>query len=268
MNSSPPRDVLVQKRFTLDEVQSLVARSETLLGRSLQRLLDRHASGGAGRPRRHRLIELLQRMREGAQDPDGIRGGVAAVNAPELHAVLDLYDEWHTSSAWPELQRMLCSPAEFLHTVATLALANQLRTRHPRRDALMWADTDHRRDLQILRPRQAWTCSFSSCETRCRMSSSTAIISFGDAWRSRLRSTKRAVTVAPIRPKQPIPTTIITPPRASVRRRDSIRPRAGPVAGLLGQRSATVSGSRTLRLGCSAGSYYGGQPTGITPVGS
>jgi hypothetical protein len=35
---------------------------------------------------------------------------------------------------------------------------------------------------------------------------------FGDTWSSRLRSTKWAVIVAEVKPKQPIPTTITTPP--------------------------------------------------------
>jgi hypothetical protein len=82
-------NALVEKRFTSDEVQALVLRAERLLGRSLGKLLERHGAAGS-RPRRHRLIELLLRMRRAAQDPDGIWGGIAAVNAPELHAFLDL----------------------------------------------------------------------------------------------------------------------------------------------------------------------------------
>jgi hypothetical protein len=142
-------NVLVEKRFTSDEVHALVGRAEQLLGRSLVKLLERHAVAGS-RPRRHRLIELLLRMRQAAQDPDGIWGGVAAVNAPELHAFLDLYDEWHESRAWPELQRMLCSPAEFLHTVSTLAIANLLRTRHPNTGLAISEGSEKHPDLMLL----------------------------------------------------------------------------------------------------------------------
>ena len=141
--------VLVEKQFTSDEVQALTSRAEQLLGRSLGKLLERHAAA-ASRPRRHRLIELLLRMRRAADDPDGIWGGVAAVNAPELHAFLDLYDEWHESPAWLELQRMLCSPAEFLHTVSTLAIANQLRTRHPNTDLVVSVAQEKHPDLTLL----------------------------------------------------------------------------------------------------------------------
>jgi hypothetical protein len=141
---------LVEKRFTPDEVQSLTARAEQLLGRSLEKLLERHATAGSARPRRHRLIELLLRMREAAAEPDGLRAGVAAVNAPELHAILDLYDEWHGSAAWPEFQRSLNSPADFLHAVATLAMASQLRLRHPRTELVAAVGNDKHADLMLM----------------------------------------------------------------------------------------------------------------------
>lgn len=72
------------------------------------------------------------------------------MNAPELRAFLDLYDEWHGSSAWPELQRMLCSPAEFLHTVSTLAIANLLPTRHPKTGLVVGMGGEKHPDLMLM----------------------------------------------------------------------------------------------------------------------
>jgi len=127
----PSNAVLVTKRFTAGEVATLITRSQQLLGRpKLAKLLARYARPGTA-PTGHRLIELLLRMQAAAADPNGIIAGAAVATAPELTAILDLYDQWNASPAWPEFQKALNAPADFLHAVATLAMASQLKTRHP-----------------------------------------------------------------------------------------------------------------------------------------
>src|ERR1700694_3268481 len=158
--------VLVEKRFTPEEVQLLIERAEQLLGQSLNVLLDRAAAAG-GRPA-HRLIELLLRMRAAAADPDGIQAGAAVVNAVELHALLDLYEQWHASPNWPELQTMLNSPDQFLHTVAMLAIASLVKTRHPdtklvprqgskkHPDLILTVDDRHALGIEVKAPQSLW----------------------------------------------------------------------------------------------------------------
>jgi hypothetical protein len=152
---------MVEKRFTPEEVEQLVERTELLLGDKLDVLIQRHHS------RPHRLIELLLRMRTAAAQPDSIEAGAAAVNAPELHAYLDLYDAWHASPNWPELQAKLCSPDQFLHTVAMLSIASMLKTRHadtrlvlpsnvPHPDLELTVDATHVLGFEVKAPQSLW----------------------------------------------------------------------------------------------------------------
>ncbi len=125
---------VIDRRLTQEEIRSLVSRAELLIDKPLERLLEKHAAAVASgiRPRhRHRLIELLLRLRAAADLSNELLIGAAAANAAELNAALDLYDEWRDSPAWRDFQRALRSPQDYLHAFGTLSVANMLRVHHP-----------------------------------------------------------------------------------------------------------------------------------------
>lgn len=148
---------VIDKRLTHEEISSLVGRAELLIGKPLERLISRHAAAVASgvRPRhRHRLIELLLRLRAAADLSNELLIGAAAANAAELNAALDLYDEWNQSPAWPDFQRALCSPRDYLHAFGTLSVANMLRLHHPAVELLATSGAGRTPDLMLRIPNQ------------------------------------------------------------------------------------------------------------------
>lgn len=106
---------VIDKRFTADEVRGLIARAELLIGKPLEQHVAAVSSGV--RPRhRHRLIELLVRLRAITDLSNERLIGAAATNAAELNAALNLYGDWNTSPAWPDYQRALTSPRDYWRT--------------------------------------------------------------------------------------------------------------------------------------------------------
>lgn len=148
---------VIDKRLTEEEIRSLVERAELLIGKPLERLIERHAAALAGgvRPRhRHRLIELLLRLRAAGDLSNELLIGAAATNAAELNAALDMYDQWRNSPAWPDYQRALCSPRDYLHAFGTLSVANMLRIHHPAVELVGISGAGRTPDLMLTIPSQ------------------------------------------------------------------------------------------------------------------
>ncbi len=149
----------MMRSHTRDELHELLARAERLLGKEpLQRLIDNHAAAVTRRvaPRhRHRLIEIILRLRAVADFSDSLLLGAAVVNAAELNAALDLYDHWKDSPAWRDFQRALLSPREYLHAVATLSVADQLRVHHPSVELVVATATARTADLMMVVPEES-----------------------------------------------------------------------------------------------------------------
>jgi hypothetical protein len=146
---------VIQKPYTEAEVAALVCRAELLIGKRLDRLIDRHANAtrtGTRREHPHRLIEVLLRLRAVAGLTEGLLVGAAAVNAVELNAALDLYDTWANHQAWPDFQRALRSPHEYLHAVATLSVASMLRVHHRNVELVVATAADRTPDLRLVIP--------------------------------------------------------------------------------------------------------------------
>jgi hypothetical protein len=124
----------LQKDLTKDELDSLVARTEGLIGLPLAELLRRHRQGMTSKTppiRPHRLIILFERLRESLKaGASPIMEGAVAINAAELDTALNLFDEWRESEAWPEVQKALQDPMSYLHAVGTLAVASTLKEKH------------------------------------------------------------------------------------------------------------------------------------------
>jgi hypothetical protein len=124
----------LQKDLTKDELDSLVARAEDLIGFPLAELLRRHRQGMKSKTppiRPHRLIILFERLRESLEaGANPIMDGAVAVNAAELDTALNLFDEWRDAQAWPEFQKALQDPSNYLHAVGALAVASTLKEKH------------------------------------------------------------------------------------------------------------------------------------------
>jgi hypothetical protein len=148
---------VIDKRLTHEEIHSLVARAELLIGKPLGRLIEKHAAAVAtGVPprHRHRLIELLLQLRAAADLSNELLIGAAAANAAELNAALDLYDAWSHSAAWRDFQRALSSPSDYLHAFATLSVANMLRIHHPAVELVAISAAGRTPDLMLTIPNQ------------------------------------------------------------------------------------------------------------------
>ena len=126
---------MITHSYTSEELRSLIARAETLLGQNLDNLIQKHVnSRGLPTPQQnsHRLIEQLLLLRHAAANPDdALAVGIAAVAGAEVGGILDVFEEWRNDPVWPEFQRALNSPEEYLHAVTTLSVASALRLHHP-----------------------------------------------------------------------------------------------------------------------------------------
>lgn len=117
------------------QFESLLARTEELLGPAFSKVLRRHLHGlkSATPPQQtHRLMTLFSRLQD-ALDPHAspVLLNAAGLAAAELHSSLSFLDEWKCSPAWPGFRSALQDPANYLHTVGTLAVASTLREKHP-----------------------------------------------------------------------------------------------------------------------------------------
>lgn len=163
---------MIERKWTFDELKSVVDRSEALVGLPLAGLIQSFKLGerSSTPPKhRHRLIELLLRLKAAAASPDqALLEDVAAVNGAELDTYLAVFDEWKHDPAWPEFQRATQSPSEFLHAYATLAVAGDLKARHsgvklvasatPGRssDLMVVVDDEHRLAVEVKTSRALW----------------------------------------------------------------------------------------------------------------
>jgi hypothetical protein len=136
----------------------VIGQSEALLGLQLADLVKEYHRGRAYAtrpPHEHRLVELLVRARDAAAAPgDGLLEDAAVVTSVELDAVLAICDEWSQEPVWPEFQRMLQVPGEYLHAISTLAVASALRVRHPGTRLVASGQTGRTADLHLEVPQE------------------------------------------------------------------------------------------------------------------
>ncbi len=123
---------VITKAWSEAEIQSLIERAELLVGRPLAGLIAKHSAAiavGTAPRHRHRLIELILRLKVAAANPDGLVAGAAAVSAAEINAVLDLYEDWTNSQAFADFQRALGTPATTSTRHRLIQLAHAYRGR-------------------------------------------------------------------------------------------------------------------------------------------
>jgi hypothetical protein len=145
------------RRWSPQELDRVIRESERLLGAPLADLVAQYHRGRTGTPasREHRLVELLVRARDAAAAPgDGLLEDAAAVTSVELDAVLAICDEWSQDAVWPEFQRMLQDPGQYLHAISTLAVASALRVRHPDTRLVASGQSGRTADLLLEVPQQ------------------------------------------------------------------------------------------------------------------
>jgi hypothetical protein len=123
--------------ITPESLDDMVARMRHLLGKTLEKLEDRHRRGQRSTtpPKDiHPLMALIddvQRTAELLRKP-----GVAAINEHwaiaigELKMALDLYERWQTDPVWPSILSALNNPFNYVHDVAALATATFLAVGH------------------------------------------------------------------------------------------------------------------------------------------
>ncbi len=126
-----------EKRWSVEEVEALIKRTEDLVGIELTDLIAEYRRGVASptppsRENVHRLVQLFVRI----QDSAGAEGGsladtLARVNTVELEGAIVLFEEWLGTPVWGEFQAALRTTSEYPHAVSTLAVANALKARHP-----------------------------------------------------------------------------------------------------------------------------------------
>src|SRR5215470_14640119 len=140
-------------RWSPQELDRVIRQSEALLGMPLAALVAQYQRGRASAnraPREHRLVELLVRARDAAAAPgDALLEDAAVVTSAELDAVLAICAEWSQGPVWPEFQRMLQVPGEYLHAISTLAVASALRVRHEGTRLVASGQTGRTADLHL-----------------------------------------------------------------------------------------------------------------------
>src|SRR5260370_34711762 len=95
----------LERRLDRAEFESLLARTEDLIGPPFSKLLRRPLQGlrSSTPPKQtHRLMTLFTRLEDSLEPgASSVLLGAAALAAAELHASLSFFDEWKTSPAWP-----------------------------------------------------------------------------------------------------------------------------------------------------------------------
>lgn len=127
---------MIDRRYTPDELRAVIAQAEELIGEHLDDLIKRFQLGAASPtpPRyRHRLIELLLRLRAAADNPqDRLAESAAAVAIAEVGGIMEIFEHWRNDSNWPEYRQAVQDPRSYLHAVTTLTVAMALKEHHQR----------------------------------------------------------------------------------------------------------------------------------------
>ena len=115
---------MISRGFTPTELHAVIRQAETLLGASLDDLVQSYRLGASSLtpPKvRHRFVELLLRLRSAADRPDDpLAQSAAAVSAAEARGVIDAMAAWQRDPVWPEVHSAIKDPANYLHAVTTL----------------------------------------------------------------------------------------------------------------------------------------------------
>lgn len=126
-----------EKRWSVEEVEALIKRTEDLIGIELTDLIGEYRRGVTSptpppRENVHRLVQLFVRIQDSAHAEEGsLADTLARVNTVELEGAISLFEEWLGTPAWGEFQTALRTAPEYPHAVSTLAVANALKVRHP-----------------------------------------------------------------------------------------------------------------------------------------
>lgn len=93
-------EMVIDHRFSPEELRQVIARAEALLGESLNDLVQTFKLGRFSRtaPRRHhRLVELLLHLRDAADRPDdGFAESLATVAIVEVSGVIEAMEDWRS----------------------------------------------------------------------------------------------------------------------------------------------------------------------------
>jgi hypothetical protein len=126
---------LPEKQWTPAELRSVIARAEQLIGKDLDDLV-RRVNKGRMSPtppkHEHKFIESLLLLRRASDEPNNaVLQDPASIAVVDVDGILHVFEDWSPDPAWPEFQRAMSDPRQFLHAVTTLIVASSLKDHHP-----------------------------------------------------------------------------------------------------------------------------------------
>jgi hypothetical protein len=125
---------MIDRRYAPGELRAVITQAEGLIGDNLDDLVRRYQLGASSlTPPRfpHRLIELLLRLRNAAENPeDHLAESAAAVAIAEVGGILEIFEHWRGDPNWLEYQQAVQDPRSYLHAVTTLSVAMALKEHH------------------------------------------------------------------------------------------------------------------------------------------
>jgi hypothetical protein len=128
-SATPP-----EKIWSPRELNAVIARAETIMGESLDRLVRKAARGRASHTPptfRHRFIEQLALLRNAANDStNGLAQGAASVVITDVDGMLHALEAWQADPVWPEFHAAIKDPRNFLHATTTLMVASAMKEHH------------------------------------------------------------------------------------------------------------------------------------------
>lgn len=174
---------VIARAYSADELRSVIAEAEALLGESLDDLLQSWKLGSSSTtpPRYpHRFLDLLQWMRRASENPGNlIADDAAAVAAAEVSGLMQTFDGWREDPVWPEFQSAFQDPRNFLHAVVTLSMASALRERHQRTELVASGVQGGSADLRMVVTEHDWLAV--EVKTSLALSNRRTAIEFSEA---------------------------------------------------------------------------------------